>query len=163
MKRILEARNILNFSPEDFSVWVPIQVRFCDTDMMGHINNVSTIAFLETARVEYMNKIRSIASEKKIGKDIFSFILAEITCIYREQIFLNEYVKVGIRIPFFKRRSFPFDYIIIAESQTKRRKVVDAQSIQVFFDYAENKSYEIPTQFIEIASEIEGREIPVER
>ena len=161
---LIEGRKILRFSPEDFSVWIPIQVRFCDTDMMGHINNVSMIAFLETARVEYMNKLREKAKDKKIERDIFSVILGELTCVWREQAFIHERIKVGIKIPFFKRRSFPFNYVVIAESpQGEIRKVVDAQSVQVMFDYGAGKSIDVPEEFIEVARELEGREIPVVR
>jgi acyl-CoA thioester hydrolase len=158
---LIEGRKILNFSPEEFSIWVPIQVRFCDTDMMGHINNVSMIAFLETARVEYMNRIRDKAKEKNASANIFSVILGELTCVWRQQSFLHEKIRVGIKIPFFKRRSFPFNYIVIAESPSGEvRKVADAQSIQVMFDYGEGKSIDIPDEFINLAEEVEGRKIP---
>jgi acyl-CoA thioester hydrolase len=158
---IFEGRKFLNFSEQEFSVWVPIQMRFCDTDMMGHINNVSVIAFLETARVEYMNKMRDIAKQKGIGQDLFSIILAEITCVYRGQFFLKDKIQVGIKIRCFKRKSFVFDYIILADQGDGiKRKVVDAQSIQVMYDYFEGKSIDVPKEFIEVAEIVEGRKIP---
>lgn len=160
---VVNGWEILNFSKEEFSVWVPIQMRFCDTDMMGHINNVSMIAFLETARVEYMNRMRQIAKEKGIETDIFSIILAEIICVYRSQLFLNEKAKVGIKIKLFKRKSFIFDYLVIAESDDGNyRKVAEAQSVQVMFDYFESKSKNVPEDFIKIAEILEGRKIPRE-
>jgi acyl-CoA thioester hydrolase len=158
---IFEGRKFLNFSEHEFSVWVPIQMRFCDTDMMGHINNVSVIAFLETARVEYMNKMRDVAKQKGIGQDLFSIILAEITCVYRGQFFLKDKIQVGIKIRCFKRKSFVFDYIILADQGgDAKRKVVDAQSIQVMYDYFGGKSMDVPKEFIEVAEILEGRKIP---
>jgi acyl-CoA thioester hydrolase len=158
---VFEGRKFLNFSEQEFSVWVPIQMRFCDTDMMGHINNVSVIAFLETARVEYMSRMRDVAKQKGIGRDLFSIILAEITCVYRGQIFLRDKIQVGIKIRCFKRKSFVFDYIILADQEDGiKRKVVDAQSIQVMYDYFEGKSIDVPKEFIEVAEIVEGRKIP---
>jgi Predicted thioesterase len=159
---VFEGRKFLNFSEHEFSIWIPIQMRFCDTDMMGHINNVSVIAFLETARVEYMNKMRDIAEQKGIGRDLFSLILAEITCVYRGQIFLKDKIQVGIKIRCFRRKSFVFDYIILAEQDdSTKRKVADAQSIQVMYDYFEGKSVDIPKEFIEVAEILERRKIPL--
>ncbi len=160
--RTIQGRKILNFSPDEFSVFVPVQVRFCDTDMMGHINNVSVIAFLETARFEYMNRLRKIAEQEGIHSDsIFSIILAEITCVYRAQMFVNDVIQVGIRIPFFGERIFYFDYVIVAESPSgDRRKTVDAQSVQVMYNYLDNKSIEVPDSFIKIVEKLEQRSIP---
>lgn len=162
--KLIEGRKILNFREEEFNIWVKIQMRFCDTDMMGHINNVSMIAFLETARVQYMNKLRELAQKKNIATNVFSVILAEITCVYRNQLFLHDDLEIGIRIPFFMKKSFPFDYIVVAKNRSDHtRKIVEAQSVQVFFDYSENRTLEIPREFIELASELEEREIPVYR
>lgn len=159
---LIEGRKVLKFSEDDFNVWVKIQMRFCDTDMMGHINNVSMIAFLETARVQYMNSLRNIAVQKNIGTNVFSVILAEITCVYKNQLFLHDDLEIGIRIPFFMRKSFPFDYIVVAKNRTDSSRVVAlAQSVQVMFDYFDNRSLEVPQEFIEVASELEKRRIPL--
>lgn len=161
---LIEGRKILKFSEQDFSVWVKIQMRFCDTDMMGHINNVSMIAFLETARVHYMNRLREIASERNLNTNVFSVILAEITCVYKNQLFLHDDLEIGIRIPFFMRKSFPFDYVAIAKNRKDSSRIIaEAQSIQVMFDYSDNKSLEVPQEFIEVASHLEGKNIPVYR
>jgi acyl-CoA thioester hydrolase len=34
----------------------PIQVRFADLDVLGHVNHVQYIAFMETARVRWMSE-----------------------------------------------------------------------------------------------------------
>ncbi len=159
---LVEGRRILKFSEQDFNVWVKIQMRFCDTDMMGHINNVSMIAFLETARVQYMNRLRDVAVNRNINTNVFSVILAEITCVYKNQLFLHDDLEIGIRIPFFMRKSFPFDYIVIAKNRKDSSRVIAfAQSIQVMFDYFDNKSLEVPREFIELASDLEHRKIPI--
>jgi acyl-CoA thioester hydrolase len=40
--------------PEGFRVARWIEIRFSDTDMVGHVNNVAYVAFLETLRFHYL-------------------------------------------------------------------------------------------------------------
>lgn len=35
---------------------VPVQVRFADLDVLGHVNNVAFLVFMETARVRFMHE-----------------------------------------------------------------------------------------------------------
>ena len=40
--------------PEGYRVARSLEIRFSDTDMMGHVNNVAYVAFLETLRFHYL-------------------------------------------------------------------------------------------------------------
>ena len=40
-------------NPASFRHWVAEQVRFCDTDMAGHVNNVSIAAYVESGRLAH--------------------------------------------------------------------------------------------------------------
>ena len=49
---------------EDFDQWkreftfsAPVQVRFSETDMFGHVNNTVPIAYFEFARIEFMKEM----------------------------------------------------------------------------------------------------------
>ena len=142
-----------------FRIWIPLQVRFCDTDMMGHINNVAYIAYMETARVYYMKGLQELAQKTGKNAPVFSVILAEIRCRYKSQGFFNEEFEIGIRIGEFRRKSFTFEYLMIEKNS--ERAVIEGDSIQVMFDYSAGKSMPIPKEFIELACELEGREIPI--
>ena len=139
-----------------FNIWVPIQTRFCDTDLMGHINNVSYIAYLETARVAYMEKLREVSLKSNILAP-FSFILAEIRCTYKSQGFFGEKLEVGLKIREIRKKSFIYEYVIIEKGSG--RIIVEAESVQVMYDYFNRKSMEIPDEFVIVAEQLEGRKI----
>ena len=40
--------------------WTSVSLRFSDQDSLGHINNVSYAAYVEQARVEFIDKIVNI-------------------------------------------------------------------------------------------------------
>jgi acyl-CoA thioester hydrolase len=39
--------------PACYEHWMDEQVRFCDTDLVGHVNNVAFAAYVESGRVAY--------------------------------------------------------------------------------------------------------------
>ncbi len=45
---------------EILEVITPVQMRLGDTDMHGHVNNISYLSFLEAAHLEFEKKIKMI-------------------------------------------------------------------------------------------------------
>ena len=43
---------------EEFSFYIPVNVRFSETDMFGHVNNVSPFIYFEEARTTFMQKYK---------------------------------------------------------------------------------------------------------
>ena len=43
--------------PGDFGHQVPVEVRFADTDAMGHVNNAVYLAYCEMARIRYWSDV----------------------------------------------------------------------------------------------------------
>src|SRR4051812_6503027 len=62
-----------------------LQMRFSDTDALGHVNNVSFAAYAETGRVEFL---------KRLGKAVTSLILANVSIDYRRQIQYGERIHI---------------------------------------------------------------------
>jgi len=54
----------------------PIQVRFADTDALGHINNASYVLYIESARVGFL---------VDIGLEVTSLVLARLEIDFRLQ------------------------------------------------------------------------------
>ena len=40
-------------------LWVPIEVRYGDFDVQGHVNNVRYFTYFEQARVEFFSQLRA--------------------------------------------------------------------------------------------------------
>ena len=123
----------------DFRVTVSLPVRFSDTDAMGHVNNAAYLSYLEEARFAYMKQLFDVKDWRAIG-----IILARVEIDYRSPAFCGEILEVGIRVTKVGGASFEAAYRIT--EKTSGRLVVEAKSVQVWYDYQTNKVSRIPVE-----------------
>ncbi|MBP1947710.1 acyl-CoA thioesterase [Virgibacillus litoralis] len=81
----------------EFSFYIPIKIRFSETDMFGHVNNVSAFIYFEEARIEFL---KSVGLFQNVGSNNGGVpIVADLQCDYHKQMYFNEqmwhYVKVN--------------------------------------------------------------------
>src|SRR5699024_12819649 len=41
----------------EFQFYIPVKIRFSETDMFGHMNNVSPFIYFEEARIDFMKHV----------------------------------------------------------------------------------------------------------
>jgi acyl-CoA thioester hydrolase len=138
-----------------FPISTQVKVYFSDCDMMGHLNNARFFTFMEQARLEYAKNFSEIDFRNLKSDPVLSFILAEISCNFKSPAYLDETLIVKIRASDLKRSSFVFEYEL-SEEKTKRL-VALGRSVQVFFNYQQQKSVEIPEGIRKKFEEIEGQ------
>lgn len=76
--------------PGVFRRWSAQQVRFSDTDMLGHVNNVAVAALHESGRVSYGYGLSEHAPESSNG-----FVLARLEIDYLAELHYPAEVRVG--------------------------------------------------------------------
>ena len=133
-----------------FTVVRELHPRFRDTDAMGHINNAVYVTYLEVARQEYWARLTRVQDYRRVP-----FILAHVTIDFRSEALVDEVLLVGIRCEWTGTKSFAFRYEI-HERETGRR-IVDATSIQVCYDYVSKRSIAIPEELRRAVEAFEGR------
>ena len=133
-----------------FTVVHEMHPRFRDTDAMGHINNAVYITYLEVARQVYWQRLAKASDYRRVP-----FILAHVTCDFRAEALVNEVLDIGIRCEWIGVKSFAFVYEI-RERQTRRR-VVEATTVQVCYDYATKQSLPVPADLRRQLEAFEGR------
>lgn len=114
-----------------FRLCVPIQVRFRDTDAMGHVNNAVYLTYLEVARTAYWHKVFDIASYNDVD-----FILARAEIDFVAPVFVEDVCEVWIRTNEIGTKSFRFAYELLAHG----RVVARAETVQVMYDYAGSRT-----------------------
>ena len=67
---------------------VDIQMRFRDTDRLGHVNNATVATYAEIGRLEYF---------RAAGANLTSMILARLALDFRRQIYLGQSVQIDTR------------------------------------------------------------------
>ena len=128
-----------------------IQVRFADTDKMGHVNNARYFEYLEYARVCMYGRYKELDLIKMRADQKEAFIIAHLDCDYKAPAFVGDTLEVWAHVSRIGRASFDLHYEI--RSRRRRGEVPDegkpkliatANSVQVMFDYKKNRVIPIP-------------------
>lgn len=91
-------------------LWVPIEVRYGDFDVQGHVNNVRYFTYFEQARVEFFSQLRARAREEAaptaqdgvptagaaLGPEDIPFVVIRAEAVYRRPITVLAPVVVGL-------------------------------------------------------------------
>lgn len=135
-----------------WTVVAPLRPRFRDTDAMGHINNAVYVTYIEVARQEYWRAFKGDENYR-----VVPFIFARVEMDFRSEALMHEMLELRIRCSFVGNKSFGFDYEI--REATTGRLVVNATSVQVFYDYAAKQSIPCPPGMRERLEAFEGRSL----
>jgi acyl-CoA thioester hydrolase len=120
--------------PHDFEH--EIDVRFRDCDVMGHVNNAVYLTYLEQARVETWQRMTGLTGFPQ------NVILARVEIDYRSPATLGDRLVVRLRVAAVGRTSFTLDCEIVNVSTGQL--VASARTVQVMYDYAVARPFEIP-------------------
>lgn len=126
----------------NFKVILELQVRFRDTDAMGHINNAVYLSYLELARIEYWVRLTGERNYKGVN-----FILARVQIDYRSPGKIDDFLVVGVRLVSLGGASFDFEYRIW--DKATGRLVAEAKTTQVMYDYQKGRPVRMPIEFKE--------------
>jgi acyl-CoA thioester hydrolase len=113
---------------------VPVQVRFRDTDPMGHVNNAVYATYLEEGRKAYYNQIIGVPLDEA------PTVLASLTLDYEAPIRLEHDVRIEMRVDDLGGSSLPMTYEVYADDTLAAR----AETVQVVIDAETERAAEIP-------------------
>ncbi len=117
----------------------PIQIRFCDIDSLGHVNNAHYLSYFEMARVLFMNE--------HIGQNWDwinkGMVLKQNTVEYLAPVYLGESVEIEIVPVNCGNTSFTLDYLLFANGKLKCK----GSSVLVCFDFAKKQKNEVYEEF----------------
>jgi acyl-CoA thioester hydrolase len=147
--------------PGEFRHRVVLDVRFADTDAMGHVNNAVYLTYCEAARIQYWTDVtgESVA-ERHHGAE--SLILAEARITYRAQVFHTDIVTVESRASRVGTSSFTLEHRLTARDEVgggPARLVAISDSILVRYDYATERPTAITPEFLARMEAFEGRSL----
>ena len=105
---------------------VDVQLRFNDTDALGHVNNSSFAHYAEVGRIEFL---------KATGAKASTAILAHIELDFRAQVLFGANVQVETMLEQLGNSSLSMVQRILADGEL----ACDVKSVVVNFDYKTNK------------------------
>lgn len=128
-------------------VEVEVQLRFRDTDSLGHVNNAVYLSWMELGRMAFTDALLPDIDWKKTG-----FILAHVSIDYLAPVFLGDKVKVYMRAGKIGSKSVTLECLITKTDKNGERPTAKGTNIIVAFDYIENRSVEIPEEWKQVLS-----------
>jgi acyl-CoA thioester hydrolase len=118
---------------EDFQAWknefsfsIPIKVRFSETDMFGHVNNVSPFIYFEEARIAFMEEV-GIFTDLSEGSDRVP-VVADLQCDYHQQMYFGDTLNLYVKANHVGNTSMDIHYMMVNQEEkiciTGRGRVV---------------------------------------
>lgn len=145
--------------PGSFRFRRPIEVRFADTDAMGHVNNAAYMTYCEIARAAYYEAITGEPLPLGAHGASEGMILAEARIAFRAPAFYGEVLTIEARVSRIGRSSFTQEFRLSApESRYGRlRLVAVSESTQVMYDYSAERPILVSADLAAAMERFEGR------
>ncbi|MDE5814287.1 MAG: acyl-CoA thioesterase [Muribaculaceae bacterium] len=128
---------------ERFRHAVPLQLRFNDIDVLGHVNNNAQLALFDVGKTEFYNALRGqLADWSRVEA-----VIVNINCTFMEQIHFTDPMEVRTRVKRIGDKSFTLQQIL---RNTASGQICSmCESVMVSVDYASKASKPIPENIAE--------------
>lgn len=137
-----------------FRFFTPIQVRFSDTDMLGHINNVSYFSYFEHGRIAYLEELGLTRYLLQSPTEPGGYIVtANLECQYLREIHFGKDVRLGVRVSRIGTSSLDIEYALFLTEE----EIIAAigRGTVVYVNPATGKSQPLPEQAKELIRSFE--------
>lgn len=136
-----------------FRCATPVQIRFNDVDVLGHVNNTIYFTFYDTGKAYYFEAVQG----KKMEWKNVDTVIANVDCSYIAPIFFGEQIEVLTTCLAIYDKSFRL-LQAIRECNTGEIKSV-CETVMVCFDPATGHSHSVPQEWRTKLCEFEGRDL----
>ncbi|MDE7468248.1 MAG: acyl-CoA thioesterase [Muribaculaceae bacterium] len=122
----------------DFKHSLPVQLRFNDVDIFGHVNNSVYLQFLDLGKLRYFDAVLGT----DFSKSGLGIVVANINCDFFAPTFMNEELVVDTQCEHIGQKSMKLLQRIVAPATGSIKCV--AHTIMVGFDLKTMTSAAIP-------------------
>lgn len=135
-------------SPDIFANRLPIQVRFSDVDVIGHVNNIVYFAYYDTGKAAFMTELLG----RNISWQEVDTVVANVDCAFIAPIFWGEQIEVLTTCVGIHDKSFRL-LQMLRNSESGEVKSV-CETVMVSFDPDTQKSAPLSEEWRKKLNEI---------
>lgn len=140
-------------STDLFHCSLPLQLRFNDVDVLGHVNNTVYFSFYDTGKAFYFSKVLG----RRVDWKHVDTVIANIDCAYIAPIFFGEQIEVLTTCISISEKSFKI-LQVIRETQTGQIKSA-CETVMVSYDLKSKSAQPVPEEWRKKLEEFEGRSL----
>ena len=118
----------------------PVQLRFKDGDVMGHVNNANHFTFFELTRMHYFKAV--VGEDINWSKD--GIIIARMTIDYKQPLLITHDVFAYTRCLRLGTKSFDLEHLLVAMNSIDELTIATGVATLVCYDYDQEQSIAIP-------------------
>jgi acyl-CoA thioester hydrolase len=116
-------------------VRMPLETRYSDYDIRGHVNNATFLTYFEMARRHVWGGLAGVTAD-------FNFIIAEAHVRYVSQAKLGDPLAIDVRTTEIRTKAWVWAYRVV--DTRDERLVAEGSTVQVMYDYTAQRSVPIP-------------------
>jgi acyl-CoA thioester hydrolase len=128
---------------EHFKFFTPIQVRYAETDMQGHVFFGNYLTYFDVALTDYVKAI-GFGIPDFLAENL-DFFYAESLCQYKSRALFDEILHVHARVGHIGRTSFKFEFAVFEENTD--RLVCNGHIVAVVVNRENNNPTPVPQGF----------------
>lgn len=132
---------------------LPVQLRFNDVDVLGHVNNTVYLSFYDTGKANYFTEVTGRSMDWKH----VDTVIANIDCAFIAPIFYGEDIEVLTTCISISEKSFHL-LQMLREKKTGEVKSI-CETVMVSFDPSTGKSLPLSEDWKTMIKEYERHEI----
>ncbi|WP_180161153.1 thioesterase family protein [Acinetobacter sp. YH12040] len=125
---------------QNYRFLFPIQTRWADNDMYGHVNNVTYYSYFDTAA----NALLIQHAGFDLQKTPIIGLVVDSACSFLQELSYPEIIEVGVAIEKIGNSSLRYDLAIFKQGQNEA--AAQGHFVHVFVDRQTRKSTSIPDE-----------------
>lgn len=131
----------------------PLQIRFNDIDILGHVNNTVYFSFYDTGKAHYFQSVRKGTMDwRKVDT-----VIANVNCSFISPTLFGDDIEVLTRCLSVHDKSFRVEQAIRSRKTGEVKSV--CETVMVSFDPVTAKAAPMPDHWRLSLNEYEGREL----
>lgn len=135
----------------DFRHSIPVQMRFADIDILGHVNNGAYLQYMDLAKVRYFSEI--LGDTLDWHKE--TLVVANINCSFIAPTFWGEQISVETTLESMSVHSL---VLLQRVTNTGGEEKCRCRAVMVGFDPRNSTSLELPYTWRRLFSAFENRQ-----
>lgn len=136
-----------------FRCCLPVQIRFSDIDMLGHLNNNVYLTFLDLAKIEYFG---SVKGSPVTAKDL-CLVVVNVTCDFLSPSFLGDNLEVWTQTTRIGQRSIQLEQRIV-DRNTGVTKCI-GRTVMAGYDPETLGGADVKQDWVELIEQFEQRNL----